>query len=315
MKRKLLVIEVDNTINKKDHRMIHSLMENYQGEVVSITNAANKIDEIKEQLPLCDDFAFQTFFIQESYYMVEPLLKFLMKIKKPLNIYIGYDERLEDKLVSIIRDCFKPKKESYHFTDNKIDVVDQVFHSIKHHNIFRMKHDYVKNKNDIMIVDFSQFINRYENRLKIEKEYESSRKYALTGQKVKIKNTSNLTGDAWSNLKEGDIVDVIDCKKIDPRPNRGVWVWGNGEPVKILNENPYNEYELIIDENTNVLDRIIRETDLCYKKDLEEHHLYFMNSIIDNIDLTNHEKAQKICDHLQIERRGNRSKIREILSV
>lgn len=314
MEKRLLVIEVDCVINDENHRMVHSLIKNYNGQVVEITNAANRIDEIKKELPLCTDFAFQTFFIQQSYYMVEPLLKFLMKIKKPLNIYIGYDENLEDKLVSIIRDCFEPKKEEYHFVDDRVNVVDQVFYFIKHHNIFRMKYNYVEKKNDVIKVDFSSYFNEYENRMKKEIEYQSSRKNALTGQKVKIKNTKTMPPSLSSNLKEGDIVDVIDCQKIDPRPNRGLWIWGNDKPLKVLNENPYNEYELIIDKNTNVLDRIIRETDLCYKQDLQQHHLYFMNGILDS-DLTNNEKAQKICNHLQIEYRGNRSKIREILSA
>jgi hypothetical protein len=43
------------------------------------------------------------------------------------------------------------------------------------------------------------------------------------------------------NLIPGSIHEVIERPKYDPSPNRGLWVMGFGEPVKILS----HEYELI----------------------------------------------------------------------
>lgn len=63
-----------------------------------------------------------------------------------------------------------------------------------------------------------------------------------TGRMVKIK-TLQSCGDEWSELKEGSVVEELDCIHFDPNPNTGVWVMGKTEPVKLLNNLPYDEWE------------------------------------------------------------------------
>ena len=87
------------------------------------------------------------------------------------------------------------------------------------------------------------------NILRFEQQYRDEAINRKTGYKVMIKDVV-ASGDQFKTLVKGDILDVLDMSKQDPRVNRGVWVWGNGEPVKLLNEDNYNEYELVLDETT-----------------------------------------------------------------
>lgn len=69
-----------------------------------------------------------------------------------------------------------------------------------------------------------------------------NKSFKKTGYKIKIKNII-AQGAQWSTLKEGDIVDELECSEIDPNPSRGVWVMGKDEPVKLLNDSGYDEFE------------------------------------------------------------------------
>lgn len=62
-----------------------------------------------------------------------------------------------------------------------------------------------------------------------------------TGRRIKI-GVIQAFGPQWSNLKEGDIVDELDCTTIDPNPARGVWVMGKDEPVKLINDSGFEEF-------------------------------------------------------------------------
>jgi hypothetical protein len=54
--------------------------------------------------------------------------------------------------------------------------------------------------------------------------------------KVKITHCQGF-GELFNNIKDGSIHEVIPCPKIFKRTdhrNKGVWVMGVGEPVKVL---------------------------------------------------------------------------------
>lgn len=134
--KKLVVIEVDNNITKERHGQISRFMEEFDGEIVKITDASNKTTEIVKELQTCTDFAFQTVFIDRSADLVEPLMRQLAKIKTPINIHIGAYE-IEENLLRCLRYC-NPKEEEFHFVNNPVDAIEQIFHSVKHHNFYEM---------------------------------------------------------------------------------------------------------------------------------------------------------------------------------
>lgn len=83
----------------------------------------------------------------------------------------------------------------------------------------------------------------HEEKAKLEKErIERNKGFRRTGRMVRIKDIKAF-GPQWGNLKEGDIVQELDCSSIDPNPKRGVWVMGIDEPVKLLNDSGYEEWE------------------------------------------------------------------------
>lgn len=136
---------------------------------------------------------------------------------------------------------------------------------------------------------------------------ERNKGFQKTGRKIKIK-TIQASGKQWSNLKEGDIVDELDCTSIDPNPSRGAWVMGLEEPVKLLNDSGYEEWEY---------------DDL--KADALAREFFSRGSMLDKTDLMNivsdwikkcsgrlnpgelWEWCDNMCETVGVERRGNRS--------
>lgn len=304
--KKLVAIEVDSIVDAKNNRSIYKFTRDFDGEVKLITNASQHISEITEALQDCTDFAFQSVFTGPSEYMVEPLIEILSKIKHSINIHIsGYNT--EQNIIRILNySDSNAISQEYHFPSDKVSYTDQMLHSIKHHNLL------VMNKFDDETIDFSKHVDRYQKRIDIEIAYYNTLKDSKTGVKVRIKDMSTA-GIAWGNLHTGDVVDVLDCKLVDPNPDRGVWVWGVDKPVKILNDTQYNEFEFISNDDISLEDRIIKESSLAYIK-LTNKDYQFIRGVISDDSLSTRDKAQEICDELEIERRGNRQKIISIIN-
>ena len=65
---------------------------------------------------------------------------------------------------------------------------------------------------------------------------------AETSDKIKIINC-RASGNAFSNITPGSIHEVITPPKGYKQYDKGVWVYGNGEPVKVL----FDEFNILTD--------------------------------------------------------------------
>jgi hypothetical protein len=117
-------------------------------------------------------------------------------------------------------------------------------------------------------------------------------------------------GSEWSVLKKGDIVDEIDNSEMDPKPDRGIWVWGKTEPVKLLNEHPYNEYKLL------TLSLAEASTEICKIIAIVPTTITLLaiaGAINLDEDLSVTEVANLICEVMEVPKRGNRARIEGLL--
>ncbi len=128
-----------------------------------------------------------------------------------------------------------------------------------------------------------------------------------TGRKVKICDIQAF-GPQWSLLKKGDVVDELDCSSIDESPERGVWVMGKDEPVKLLNDNGYEEYEYEdVTSEALVLEFFSRGSRKDRKDLMETLQLWIYKCCgIQLEDGELWEKCDDVCKLIGVERRGNR---------
>ena len=152
-------------------------------------------------------------------------------------------------------------------------------------------------------------------KLAAEKLYRDEAINRPTGQKVLIK-TLQAFGKAWSTLVSGTIVDVLDMTEQDERPNRGVWVWGNGEPVKLLNDSGYDEYELCVSEDTPLSDIALEVLKMVNLFEPKQKDIYGVIGFIEDALADTENKTSQLhwnlttwLDENEYPRRGNRNKI------
>jgi hypothetical protein len=124
----------------------------------------------------------------------------------------------------------------------KIWELDEIL-QFSHHRIFEIT------KNTKFLEDAETFYEEIDMSVyqkekdKLEKErIERNKGFRRTGRMVRIKDVKAF-GPQWGNLKEGYVLQELDCSSIDPNPKRGVWVMGVDEPVKLLNDSGYEEWE------------------------------------------------------------------------
>jgi len=292
-KKVLLAIENDREITNGNQLRLKRFMREFKGEVNEMTSLFQKSkEEIFKAINESSDIACQTVFVQQSYDMLFEMAKILSRVPESKNIWISYGRDLEEKLRS--------------------ELDDSEFYAIKHHNIYSISNDYDfedVDDNVNLLLDFSDIIEREQQRLDEEtKKAEDLRilklelKNRTTGRKVKIKKIV-ANNSEFANLKEGDIVDEIDASVLDPNPNRGIWVYGITEPVKLLNEDNYREYEVIFnDDIESVMNEILQRSgslvdSLTYKG---------ISSLVEDLEENSFSVSNTICEDLNIQKRGNR---------
>jgi hypothetical protein len=188
-------------------------------ECTIIDRASHRKDEIVELLPVIDCIAFQSTFLYED--EVKGVGDLLKKMPKPLTVFglpTG-DQGLE------------------YFLERIWEVSELA--QMSHHNVYELEHVFFDKYDDIADdyqwcrkVDMMAYKTEWE-RLEHER-VTKNKNMPKTGNKVLIKQVQ-ACGSQWSNLKEGDIVDELNCSSIDENPARGIWVMGVDEPVKLLN--------------------------------------------------------------------------------
>lgn len=188
-----------------------------------IDNAANRKPEIIDALQTADAIIFESTFLYE--HEVKSVGDLLKMVKRPLLVFGGVIGSSVKTLQSYI--------------DNIWGLEELI--GMSHHRVFQLNYHRYRVEDGAKLyqeIDMSQYKAEWE-RLEYERINKNMPK---TGNKVLIKQLQAF-GKQWSNLKEGDIVDELDCSGIDDSPNRGIWVMGLDEPVKLLNSDNYDEWE------------------------------------------------------------------------
>lgn len=307
MEKVLLVLENDWELTKDRHPNILRFMKKFDGEVIEMTNLPNKTkEEIWEAVNKCTDIGCQTVLVNESQYQFERMLKMLSMVKESKNIFISYYDL-----------------ESYfeRYVDNRELV------SIKQHKIYKI----ISRFDDPVLLDFSERVKAGEETILLEEEekerqrlYRVDRKNHPTGRKIKIIGC-NANGEFFTNLPIGETVDELDPGDMEVNASRGVWIWGNGEPIKLVNDCGAIEYEVVSDDSTKIttaekklniiindLPGITRTMESDIFVELRER----IDLVLNNDEEENSmELANDMCEFFEIPKRSNRRRIIDLIEA
>ena len=293
MKKRLILLENDATITKYRNRFVYHFAKQFDGEVVHLCNIRSiPSKKIFEEFSNCTDIAFQSSLVGGSEYQVEEYLKMLMKIKTPINLTMRY---MGGDIKEWIIETFEPK-----------ELVE-----LSHHNFFELNRMYSDDDVENTKFDFSKETKSYLNKIKQDNEYRNSAKGRKTGRKIKILACTAF-GSAFENLPIGEIVDEIDMSASDANLYQGVWVMGNGEPIKLINSADIDEFEIIIENQTSeeIINTIFNTFNIDSKLFSELDFRGLVGMFEDNNMMT---VANFICEIGNIPKRGNRQKIYDLL--
>ena len=195
-----------------------------QGVEVKIVNHASKNKEqVIEGVMWCDSIYFASTFLYES--EVKGIGDLFIKIPTPKNIY-GW--------------VISGKSLSYYLEE--IWSLEELS-KMSHHKVFEIEGiDYLSDSCDAIYKDLNMLSYKEQWDKQEAERIAKNQGFKKTGRKVLI-GKINANGEQWSKLKEGDIVDELDCREIDTNSKRGIWVMGIDEPVKLLNSDGYNEWK------------------------------------------------------------------------
>jgi hypothetical protein len=250
-----------------------------------IERASQNSKEVYEGLKWCDSIFFSSTFLHQN--EIKGLGDLIKSIKEPKTIFgqlIGGD--ILDSLAYELESIWSLK-----------EIV-----GFAHHSIYEIKgsRDF-----DLVNISMSKYVSEFESS---EKErIKKNKSFERTGRRVIIKKIQ-ASGRQWSNLKEDDVVDELDCRSIDPNPSRGVWVMGLEEPVKLLNDSGYEEWEY---EDLKAF--ALAKEFFSRGSMLEENEL--LNVVSDWIKNCSGKTSESelwdwcntLCETVNVERRGNRS--------
>ncbi len=299
MAKTLLVLENDITLKKGRNDYVLDFISKWDGDVIELTGlTARSVDVIQQSIEKCDTIAVETCFVDNSMNQFFEIYHLLKNIKTPKNIYIYLmAEDLEEFILANLND-----KNLYDIRQHKIWKMSNMIYDDEH----------ICLNFDTQILRYEKELEEKEAKRKFEQGYAESANQRPTGRKVKIL-ACNAMGAQFISLPIGDIVDELDMSETDPNTNRGVWVWGKSEAIKLINDCGLLEYEIV--SNLTVDDLIVeisKQTDV----DLEiinAKKYVEIKKLIEKQEDTSHNIAQYICDSLNIERRYNRAIIRNII--
>lgn len=309
MKPVLVVIE--NNSNLDEAYYVNHFIENYTGEVIELTSFYQKSnEEVFKAVSKCTDIAVQTCFVNGSDNQLYGMVKLLSKIKHPINVYIAY--------LGISH-----QNELYEYLKENLDP-EQLF-SIEQHNVYAMSRNMYSGEelDPHVLLDFTSITNKvHKERTKVLvhklyiEHYKATAQGRPTGRKVLVLGCT-AHGKAFENLPIGQEVDELEGDDLltSGKPPRGVWIWGNGEPIMLVNDAGFREYNITTKlDNEGILKEIGKvigiSKDISKLKELKRRGLIH---IIEDEEEVAIGKANLICELLKIPKRGNRQSIYNIL--
>jgi len=305
MEKILVVFENDFTLDRADY--VKRFIEEYgEGEVIELTRLHTRSNsEIFAAVSKCTDIAVQTCFVNGSDYQLIDMVNLLGKVSNPINIYIKYlGLSNENELFEYLTDNITPEQ----------------FFKVEHHKIYAMCDSlfhFDDEPYEHELLDFSEITKavheenkRKEERIIFLQGYKETAKQRPTGRKIKVLGCT-ANGKAFQNLPIGEVVDELECNELleTSNPPRGVWIWGNGEPIMLVNDHGFKEYEIDGITLDDVIDTMLKKGGLL----ITDNKYHVIKSILLNGELGDTTKANLVCEELDIPKRDNRSYIVSLL--
>lgn len=288
MQKTLLIIENNPSLKEHDLYYVFRFLETWDGDVIDFSGFHQKSkQDIFTAVMRCTDIICQTALVNGSELQFESMIHLMAKIKEPKNIHLAF---LGGSLFDYM--------DSY-FTDEELL-------SIRHHNIYEMGIEETK------AINFNERIEAHLNKQAADRAYRDAGNNRKTGRKVKI-IACNASGKAFQGLPIGETVDELDMSEQEPNSNRGVWIWGNGEPVKLVNDCGLAEYRVVSELSAEEKMIEIFKTIGVKQSDYSNLILDGIVSTIKSEEIATMSKANYLCEELNIEKRRNRSLIANIL--
>ena len=265
-------------------------------------------EEIVSSILWCDTLLFASTFLYQS--DVKSLGDLLMKIPKPITV-IGYVTG-SNSLKSYLEKIWSLEELS----------------KMSHHTVYELvKYGDWMDEVEMLEIDMLRYKKSWDEEVAKKVAYNHS--FKPTGRKVRIKKV-NAFGDQWSLLKEGDIVDELECSELEKGTEvlnpeteryelvgkgvvmRGIWVMGKDEPVKLLNDGGHEEWEFEEVNAENLTYEFFSRGCKLHKKDAMEtveiciYHALgrMLNEEGGQIELWGW--CDTLCDTIGVERRSNR---------
>ncbi len=216
--------------------ILRALVTDHGGEVKELLRAFQNQDKLVELLKWCDCLCFETTFIRVEQVQA---IGYLLKHLKPGTVIIC---RITAPLAgeTIIEHVLRWFDEPMIRIFNSFKLYDM---PEKYINLFNDEEQQHKNYG-LIPFNFDAYLNAFDARVKRLKDKKKLVNFQPTGRKVLIKKVLAF-GPPWANLKEGMIVDELDCLEIEENIYRGVWVEGVNEPVKLINDDDYDEFTFV----------------------------------------------------------------------
>jgi len=268
---------------------IYKRLINQGVETKIIEQASSNLEKVIEAVMWCDSIYFASTFIYE--HEIKGIGDLLIKI--PLSKCIYGDSISGNPLVSHLEEIWNLEELA----------------KMSHHKVFEIiSIDYSSEFSEVICENINMLLYKEKWDIQENERIIKNQGFKKTGRSIII-GKINASGKQWSKLKEGNIVDELDCSEIDPNPKMGIWVMGLDEPVKLLNSDSNEEWkysELKSDclsreffARGNALDKIelidVVSDWICYGNlaKLSSCEIW--------------EWCDNLCNTIGIERRGNRN--------
>lgn len=158
---------------------------------------------------------------------------------------------------------------------------------------------------ELLEIDMTHYVKEWE---RLEKErVERNAGFARTGRRVRVLDIK-AQGPEFKVLKNGMVVEELDCSSIDPNPSRGIWVMGATEPVKLLNDDRMEEWQYEDLKASTLVREFFSMGRMLDRPDLMEVVEYWIRkSLPEYSDSDVWVWCDTLCKTLNVERRYYRS--------
>lgn len=296
MHKNLLILENDPEITRSHHSVVSAFLHTWDGDVIPHVSLHHMEEgELRQKLRDCTDIVCQTSLIQDSDWQFDWVLSLLARIPEPKNIYLTIHKDLN----ATMRERVKPKE----------------FFAIKQHTIFDWiaedEEEYYKKS--WVALDFTDITDPIQRKIDEQEALRANARSRPTGRKVKVLGCV-ANGKAFENLPIGEVVDELDMSMFEAQDGgRGLWIWGNGEPIKLVNDTGFKEFELVISNIDDLFEMIDKDCGANIKG-LKRIEIKGLETMVNDPDETPHSIANFICEEIGIPKRHNRQVINNLVA-